>query len=86
MAVADDMYDEANQLKEQGDLEGAVAKLQEILTVEPEHVLTHSALAVHLQRLGKTDESIVHALKVTELWCACSLRMYIRSTVNSVPG
>ncbi len=67
MAIADDMYDEANQLKEQGDLEGAVVKLQEILTVDPQHALTHSALAVHLQRLGKLDEAIGHALKVVEL-------------------
>ena len=28
MATADQMYDEANALKEQGDLEGAVAKLK----------------------------------------------------------
>ena len=67
MAIADDMYDEANQLKEQGDLDGAVAKLQEILTVDPQHALTHSALAVHLQKLDRPDEAIEHALKVVEL-------------------
>lgn len=67
MANPDEMYDEANQLKEQGDLEGAVAKLQEILTTDPNHVLAHSALGVHLQRLGNLDEAISHAIKVTEL-------------------
>ena len=67
MATPDEMYDEANGLKEQGDLEAAVAKLEEILAIEAGHVLTHAALAVHLQKLGRLEESIEHAVKVTEL-------------------
>ena len=67
MATPDEMYDEANALKDQGDLEGAVAKLEEILQTDPNHVLTHAALGVHLQKLGRIDESIEHAVKVTEL-------------------
>ena len=67
MANPHDLYDAANQLKDQGDLEGAVAKLQEILAISPDHSLTHSALAVNLQKLGKFDEAIAHAVKVAEL-------------------
>ncbi len=67
MPTPDEMYDEANALKEQGDLEGAVARLQEILAIDPNHVLTHSALGVHLQKLGKPEDAISHAVKVTEL-------------------
>ena len=67
MSNPDELYDAANVLKEDGDLPGAVAKLKEILTLAPDHVLTHSALAVHLQKLGKLDEAISHAVKVTEL-------------------
>lgn len=67
MSNPDKMYDEANQMKEDGNLEGAVAKLQEILAIDPNHSLTHSALAVHLQRLGKPEEAIAHAKKVVEL-------------------
>ena len=67
MATPDEMYDEANELKDQGDLEAAVAKLEEILAIEPGHVLTHAALGVHLQKLGRLEESIEHAIKVTEL-------------------
>lgn len=67
MSTPDEMYDEANALKDQGDLEAAVAKLEEILTIDPNHVLTHAALGVHLQKLGRLDESIEHAVKVTEL-------------------
>ena len=67
MATADELYDEAHQLKEQGDLEAAVAKLEEGLTLDENHVLTHSALGVHLQKLGRLDDAIAHAVKVTEL-------------------
>ena len=67
MATADQMYDEAHALKEQGDLEGAVAKLKQILDTDPDHALTHSALAVHLQKLGQPEAAVAHARKVTEL-------------------
>ena len=67
MATPDEMYDEANALKDQGDLEGAVVSLRKILEIDPNHVLTHAALAVHLQKLGQDDESITHSLRVTEL-------------------
>jgi Flp pilus assembly protein TadD len=37
------------------------------LELEPNHVLTHSALAVHLQKLGDKEGAIRHAKTVTEL-------------------
>ena len=67
MTTPDEMYDEANALKDQGDLEGAIGKLEEILKTDPSHTLTHAALGVHLQKLGRLEESIEHAIKVTEL-------------------
>ena len=67
MSNPDLMYDEALAIKDGGDLDGAVAKLQEILEIADTHVLTHSALAVHLQRLGKNEEAITHARRVVEL-------------------
>ncbi len=67
MPTPDEMYDQATQLKEQGDLEAAVAKLEEILQIDEKHVLAHSASAVNLQRLGKLDEAISHAVTVTQL-------------------
>ena len=67
MPTPDEMYDEATRIKDSGDLVAAVAKLSEILAVEPNHVLAHSALAVHLQKLGKPDDAVRHARKVTEL-------------------
>jgi Flp pilus assembly protein TadD len=67
MATTDEMYDEAVQIKEQGNLEGAIAKLEEVLSVDANHVLAHSALAVNLQKAGRFKEAIEHAIRVTEL-------------------
>jgi Flp pilus assembly protein TadD len=67
MPTPDELYDQASTLKDQGDLAGAVAKLREGLALDANHVLTHSALAVHLQKLGDKEGAIAHAIKVTEL-------------------
>jgi Flp pilus assembly protein TadD len=67
MTTADKIYDEATQLKNAGKLEEAVTKLEEGTKLDPNHVLTHAALAVHLAKLGRRDEAIVHAKRVAEL-------------------
>ena len=67
MATVNELYNDATKLKNDGDLAGAVAKLREGLELEPNHVLTHSALAVHLQKLGDKEGAIRHAKTVTEL-------------------
>lgn len=67
MSNPDKQYDEAVKLKEKGDLEGAAKILKEIVAATPTHTLSHSALAVYLQKLGRADEAIQHAIKVTEL-------------------
>lgn len=67
MSNPDQIYDEAHELKEAGDLEGAVARLREALAIDPNHALSHSALAVHLQRLGHPKEAIEHAKRVVEI-------------------
>lgn len=67
MSNPDKMYDEAVKLKEQNNLEGAVAKLQEVVQIDPNHALSHSALSVYLQKLGRFDDAIRHAIKVTEI-------------------
>jgi Flp pilus assembly protein TadD len=67
MTPADQMYDEAIKFKDSGRLDDAAARLEEILTADPNHVLAHSALAVVLQRLGKGDDAVAHARRVTEL-------------------
>lgn len=67
MPSANEMYDAAIKFRDSGDLETAAIKLAEIEAIEPNHVLTHSALAVILQKLKRFDEAIAHAVKVTEL-------------------
>jgi Flp pilus assembly protein TadD len=67
MATPDEMYDEAVALKEDNKLDAAIAKLTEILALDANHVLAHSALAVNLQKTGRLDEAIQHAIRVTEL-------------------
>jgi len=67
MTPADQAYDAAIKLKDAGQLDEAAAKLEAILSTEPNHVLTHSALAVVCQKLGRLDEAVSHAQKVTEL-------------------
>jgi len=67
MSNPDLMYDEAIALKDKGDMPGAVEKLFAIEAVAPTHSLTHSALAIMLQKLGRFDEAIAHAHKVVDL-------------------
>lgn len=67
MSSPNEMYDDAMRLRDAGDLEGAAVKLAEIEALDPNHVLTQSALAVVLQKLKRFEEAIAHAIKVTEL-------------------
>ncbi len=67
MATTTELYDEADKLKDAGDLDGAVAKLHEALEIDADYALAHSALAVVEQRRGNHDQAIEHAKRVTEL-------------------
>lgn len=67
MSSPDELYDEAINLKESGDLEGAIEKLKSILDIDENHTITHSALAVFLQRMGNNEDALDHAQKVVEL-------------------
>ena len=61
------LYDEADKLKDEGQLDEAVAKFKEALAMDANYALAHSALAVVLQKLGRHDEAIQHARRVCEL-------------------
>lgn len=67
MPTREELYDEADKLKDAGQPEEAVAKLQAALAIDPGYSLAHSALAVVLTRLKRHDEAVSHALKVCEL-------------------
>jgi tetratricopeptide (TPR) repeat protein len=67
MPTADELCNQADQLKEEGKLEEAVVKYQEALGLEPDHVLGHLALSVLLTKLARYEEAIKHAYRATEL-------------------
>ena len=67
MAELTELYDAADKLKQEGDLEGAAGKLQEAIAQDESYALAHSALAVVLQRMGKHEDAIKHAQRVCEL-------------------
>lgn len=67
MPTSDELYDIADQLKDQGKLPEAAATLEQLLEADPNYALAHSALAVLFGKLQKHDDAIRHALKVCEL-------------------
>ncbi|MEN6497422.1 MAG: tetratricopeptide repeat protein [Thermoguttaceae bacterium] len=67
MPNSDVMYDEAIALQQQGQMEEAIGKLQELLAADPNYALAHSALSVFYSRLEQHDQAVEHAQKVCEL-------------------
>jgi predicted Zn-dependent protease len=67
MATNEEMYDEADKLKDAGKLDEAAAKLDALLAQAPDYALAHSAMAVICTKLKRHDEAIKHALRTCEL-------------------
>src|SRR4030042_5274910 len=67
MPTNEALYDEAIELEQRGDREGAIAKLHELLKQDAQDALAHAALSVFYGKLEKHDEAIEHAAKVCEL-------------------
>lgn len=62
MPTNEQLYDEADRLKDQGQLDAAIAKLVELLAQDNSYTLAHRALAVLYGRVQKHDEAVRHAL------------------------
>jgi Flp pilus assembly protein TadD len=67
MPSNEQLYDEADRLKDAGQLEEAAAKLNELLAQDANYALAHSALAVVYTRLKRHAEAIEHAQRVCQL-------------------
>ena len=67
MPTNEELYDQAQALKDQGKLDDAARLLEELVAKDPNYALAHSALAVICGRLGRHDDAIRHGLKVCEL-------------------
>ncbi len=66
MSDINDLYNQAEQLKDNGDNDGAVTILEQILEQEPTHVLSHLTLARIFTQIGRHAEAIQHGLKACE--------------------
>ncbi len=67
MSTNEELYAQAERLKDDGKLDEAAAVLEQIAAQDPSYSLAHSALAVIYGRLKRHDEAIRHGLKVCEL-------------------
>jgi len=67
MPTPDQLYDQAIELRDQGDKAGAVAKLEEAVAADPAFAIGHGMLAKLFADLAEADKAIAHAQKVVEL-------------------
>ena len=67
MSNVTSLYAESEELKDQGKLDDAIAKLNEVLAIDASHVLSHLALAVIHTRKQEHDKAIHHGEKACEL-------------------
>jgi tetratricopeptide (TPR) repeat protein len=67
MPTVDELYREAESLKDAAKYEEAIAKCNEILATEPGHVLSHLTLAVMLGKVGQHENAVKHAEEACKL-------------------
>jgi tetratricopeptide (TPR) repeat protein len=67
MPSNEELYDRAQQLKDEGKLDEAAGVLEQLVAQDPKYALAHSALAVIYGRLKRHEEAIRHGMTVCEL-------------------
>lgn len=67
MATPDQLYDEAVDLRDAGDKEAAIVKLEESVAIDPAFAIGHGMLAKLFADLARIDKAIYHANRVVEL-------------------
>jgi tetratricopeptide (TPR) repeat protein len=67
MPTSNELYDQAATCRDQGDKEGAIAKLEEAVALDPSFSIAHGLLAKLFADLAIVDKAILHAQKVVEL-------------------
>jgi len=67
MPTPNELYDQAAECRDRGDKEGAIAKLEEALALDPNLAIAHGMLAKLFADLAVVDKAILHARKVVEL-------------------
>ena len=67
MPTPNELYDLAVDLKDKGDREGAISRLEDAIAIDPKFAIAHGMLAKLHVDLAQTDQAIEHAKKVVEL-------------------
>jgi Flp pilus assembly protein TadD len=67
MPTPNELYDQAADLRDAGNKEAAVAKLDEAVAIDPGFAIGHGMLAKLHADLAHADKAIEHAKKVAEL-------------------
>ena len=67
MPTVEQLYDEADRLKDESKFEEAIAKLTELHGQDEQHALAHLALAVLYGKVGKHEEAVRHGERACEL-------------------
>ena len=67
MVDVHEMYANAEKMKDDGQYEEAISKLEEILKVEEMHVLSHLALAVLYGKLDRHEDALRHGQRACEI-------------------
>lgn len=60
-------YNEAEKLKDSGNIDAAIEKWELLVSEHPEHVLTHLALAKLYTQTGQHEKAVEHGKKACEL-------------------
>ncbi len=67
MAIKEELYDQAIELQQKGQLDEAVKRLEEIVRQWPDYALAYAALSVFYSRQERHAEAVACAEKVCEL-------------------
>lgn len=67
MPTVNELYNEAEKLKDAGQYPEAIAKLNEALKLDESHVLSHLALGVVLGKTGQHEAAVKHAERAVQL-------------------
>jgi len=67
LATTNELYNAAMKLKDSGQPEAAIEKLNELLAENSTYPLAYSALAVLYGKLNQHDKAVANAVRVSEL-------------------
>jgi Flp pilus assembly protein TadD len=66
-STLNERYNEAERLKDSGNVQEAIVILAQLAEEHPEHVLTHLALAKLYTQTGQHEKAVEHGKKACEL-------------------